>query len=265
MPGVWVGYPALNAFQSSWIQTWCRIIVLALCAVLVSGPGLAQTPRPTNGTYTQNTPTPGGTGKYYFGREIAQVMGHRGAGWLERQSRIQEEAPDQAVQAMHLSADAVVADIGAGTGYFTFRMAALVPAGRVYAVDIQPEMLAIIRKRMQRRSVENVIPVKGEADDPRLPERAVDAVLLVDAYHEFAYPYEMMRGIARCLRPGGKVFLIEYRGEDLRIPIKPLHKMTQRQAIAEMQAVGLVWVETRHFLPTQHFMVFEKPDLPAPH
>lgn len=245
------------------IQTLCRIIVLALCAVLVSGTSLAQTPRATHGNYTHATPTRDGTGKYYFGREIAQVMGHRGAGWLERKSRTNEEAPDQAVQAMHLSPDAVVADIGAGTGYFSFRMAALVPAGRVYAVDIQPEMLDIIRKRMQRRSVQNVIPVQGEPDDPVLPERAVDAVLLVDAYHEFAYPYEMMRGIVRSLRPGGKVFLIEYRGEDPRIPIKPLHKMTQQQAIAEMQAVGLVWVETRHFLPTQHFMIFEKPDLPA--
>jgi len=204
--------PGIECVPVIMIQTWCRIIVLALCAVLVSGPGLAQTPRPTNGNYTHTIPTPDGTGKYYFGREIAQFMGHRGAGWLERKSRIQEVAPDQAVRAMHLSPDAVVADIGAGTRYFTFRMAALVPAGRVYAVDIQPEMLAIIRKRMQRRSVENVIPVKGEVDDPRLPERAADAVLLVDAYHEFAYPYEMMSGIVRSIRPGGKVFLIEYRG-----------------------------------------------------
>ena len=247
------------------IRNLCRVIVLALCAALIPGPGLAQTPRPTNASYTHTIPTPDGTGKYYFGREIAKIMGHRGAAWLERQSRTREEAPDQAVHAMQLSPDAVVADIGAGTGYFTFRMAALVPAGWVYAVDIQPEMLTIIRKRMQRRSVENVIPVKGEADNPGLPAGAIDAVLLVDAYHEFAYPYEMMNGIVRSLRPGGKVFLIEYRGEDPLIPIKPLHKMSQQQAIKEMRAVGLVWVETRHFLPTQHFMVFEKPDLPAFH
>jgi ubiquinone/menaquinone biosynthesis C-methylase UbiE len=240
------------------------IIVVALWAVLVSGSSLAEAPRAADAGYTHATPTRGGTGKYYFGREIAQVMGHRGAGWLERKSRIQEEAPDQAVRAMRLPPDAVVADIGAGTGYFTFRIAALIPAGRVYAVDIQPEMLDIIRKRMQRRSVENVIPVEGEPDDPSLPERAIDAVLLVDAYHEFAYPYEMMRGIVRSLRPGGRVFLIEYRGEDPRIPIKPLHKMTRQQAIREMQAVGLTWVETRDFLPTQHFMVFEKSGPPSP-
>jgi ubiquinone/menaquinone biosynthesis C-methylase UbiE len=162
---------------------------------------------------------------------------------------------------MQLSPDAVVADIGAGTGYFTFRIAALVPAGQVYAVDIQSEMLDIIRKRMQRRSVKNVIPVQGEPDDPMLPESTIDAALLVDAYHEFAYPYEMMRAIARSLRPGGRVFLIEYRGEDPQIPVKPLHKMTLQQAIREMQAVGLVWIETGDFLPTQHFMVFEKPGL----
>ena len=245
------------------IQTLRQIVVFTLCAVLVSGTSLAQTPRATYGEYTHAPPTRDGTGKYYLGREIAQVMGHRGAQWLERKSRLDEEAPDQLVQSMHLPPDAAVADIGAGTGYFSFRLAALVPAGRVYAVDIQPEMLDIIRKRMRRRSVRNVVPVLGEPDDPVLPERAVDAVLLVDAYHEFAYPYEMMSSIVRSLRPNGKVFLVEYRGEDPRIPIKPLHKMTQQQAIKEMRAAGLAWVETRHFLPTQHFMVFEKADLPA--
>jgi ubiquinone/menaquinone biosynthesis C-methylase UbiE len=243
------------------LRTLQGIFVFAVCAVLVAGTSLAEAPHPADGGYTHATPSHGGTGKYYLGREIAQVMGHQGAGWLERTSRIREEDPDQAVRAMRLPADAVVADIGAGSGYFTFRLAAQVPYGRVYAVDIQPEMLDIIRKRTQRRSVANVIPVLGEPDDPALPDDAVDAVLLVDAYHEFAYPFEMMNGIVRALRPGGKVFLIEYRGEDPRIPVMPLHKMTRQQAITEMQAAGLVWVETRDFLPTQHFMVFEKPGL----
>ena len=242
------------------MQDLLKVILLAL-PVLVANTGLAEALVPADVDYSYAAATRGGIGKYYFGREIAQVMGHQGAGWLERKSRIDEETPDQAVRAMHLSADAVVADIGAGSGYFTFRIAALVPAGRVYAVDIQPEMLDIIRKRMQRRSVSNVLPVLGEPDEPMLPENAIDAVLLVDAYHEFDYPYEMMRGIVQSLRPGGRVFLIEYRGEDPRIPISPLHKMTRQQATREMQAVGLVWVETRQFLPTQHFMVFEKPAL----
>lgn len=242
------------------MQTLLKVIVFALL-LPVANTGHAEVRAPADDHYTYAKASRGGTGKYYFGREIAQVMGHQAAGWLERKSRIDEEAPDQAVQAMQLSADAVVADIGAGSGYFTFRIAALVPAGRVYAVDIQPEMLDIIRKRMQRRSVENVLPVLGKADDPMLPEGAVDAVLLVDAYHEFAYPFEMMHGIVKSLRPGGRVFLIEYRGEDPLIPISPLHKMTRQQAITEMQAVGLHPVETRQSLPTQHFMVFEKPSL----
>ena len=128
-----------------------RFIVFALCALLVTGIGLARAPQLADAGYTYATPTRDGTGKYYFGREIAQVMGHRAAWWLERRSRAREEAPDRAVQAMQLTTDAVVADIGAGSGYFTFRMAALVPAGRVYAVDIQSEMLDIIREQMQRR------------------------------------------------------------------------------------------------------------------
>ena len=233
-------------------------ILIVLWSLLVLSATLAKAAVEAEGLYTHGVPTRDGIGKFYFGREISQVMGHRGAAWLERQSRVRDEAPNEAVQAMQLASDTVVADIGAGTGYFTFRLAALVPEGRVYAVDIQPEMLDIIRKRMQRGPVENVIPVKGQKDNPMLPAGEIDAVLLVDAYHEFAYPYEMMRAIVRALRPGGKVYLIEYRGEDPRIPIKPLHKMTQQQAIREMQAVGLAWVETKDFLPTQHFMVFEK-------
>ena len=233
-------------------------ILIVLWSLLVFSATLAKAAVEAEGLYTHGVPTRDGIGKFYFGREISQVMGHRGAAWLERQSRVRDEAPNEAVQAMQLASDTVVADIGAGTGYFTFRLAAQVPEGRVYAVDIQPEMLDIIRKRMQRGPVENVIPVKGQKDNPMLPAGEIDAVLLVDAYHEFAYPYEMMRAIVRALRPGGKVYLIEYRGEDPRIPIKPLHKMTQQQAIREMQAVGLAWVETKDFLPTQHFMVFEK-------
>lgn len=208
--------------------------------------------------YTTKTPSRDGTGKVYLGREISHVMGHRGAAWLERQSRVREELPDLAVQAMGLSPDSVVADIGAGTGYFTFRMATFVPEGRVFAVDIQPEMLAIIRERMVQWSIDNVVPVKGQVGDPMLPPNSIDAALFVDAYHEFSHPHEMMQGIVRALRPGGRVYLIEYRGEDPAIPIKRLHKMTQKQAIREMKVVGLEWVETRDFLPTQHFMIFQK-------
>ncbi len=210
-------------------------------------------------SYSQITPSRDGIGKVYMGREISQVMGHRGAGWLERASRVREELPDVLVDHLQLHPDAEVADIGAGTGYFTFRISRLVPQGRVFAVDIQPEMLAIVEKRMARRGIDNVVPILGSIDDPKLSAQGVDVVLLVDTYHEFSHPFEMMRGIYRGLRPGGRVFLVEYRGEDQALPIKPLHKMTQAQAKREMAAVGLVWEETLDLLPTQHLMVFRKP------
>lgn len=238
-----------------------NIAYLIFCCLLAfpfPGAVLADATASAESVYTTKTPSRDGIGKVYLGREISHVMGHRGAAWLERQSRVREELPDLAVQAMELSPDSVVADIGAGTGYFTFRMATFVPEGRVYAVDIQTEMLAIIRERMVQRSVDNIVPVKGRVDDPMLPSNSIDAALFVDAYHEFSHPHEMMQGIVRALRPGGRVYLIEYRGEDPAIPIKRLHKMTQQQAITEMKAVGLKWVETRDFLPTQHYMIFEK-------
>jgi ubiquinone/menaquinone biosynthesis C-methylase UbiE len=163
------------------------------------------------------------------------------------------------VRELELAPTDVVADIGAGTGYFTFRMSPLVPEGFVLAVDIQEEMLDRVRARMFRDSVDNVVPVLGEIDDPGLPPDSVDVVLLVDAYHEFSHPREMMLGIRRALRPGGRVVLVEYRLEDPDVPIKRLHKMSEKQARAEMDAVGLEWVETREVLPRQHFMVFRKP------
>ncbi len=243
------------------IRLTITFIIIALfgssAPVVVADDGTA-----ADSLYIYTKPSRDGIGKVYLGREISHVMGHRGAAWLERRTRAQEEQPDQAVVAMELKPDDVVADIGAGTGYFSFRMATLVPQGKIYAVDIQPEMLAIIEQRMASRSVDNIVPVKGSIIDPGLPENSIDAALFVDAYHEFSHPYEMMQGIVKALKPGGRVFLIEYRGEDPSIPIKRLHKMTQTQAKKEMNAVGLEWVQTKDFLPTQHFMVFRKPIAP---
>jgi ubiquinone/menaquinone biosynthesis C-methylase UbiE len=202
---------------------------------------------------------PDGIGRFYLGREIAHVMGHEGAEWLERANRADTELPDQVVKQMQLRAADVVGDIGAGTGYFTFRLSPLVPRGRVYAVDIQPEMLAMISQRKQLLKVENVVPVKGTESDVNLPIGEVDVVLMVDAYHEFSWPREMMTSITKCLKPGGRVVLVEYRGEDPDVPIKRLHKMTVAQARKEMGAAGLAWKQTKDFLPYQHFIVFEKP------
>ncbi len=241
------------------MKNWQRSKLLMVAGLTVASLFYSLQSSAAEGQYAFTAPSRDGIGKFYYGREIARVMGHRGASWLERKTRASEELPDQVVFAMGLQPDARVADIGAGTGYFTFRIAPLVPAGRVYAVDIQPEMIEIIRERIRNREMENVIPVLSNEKDSMLPDGSIDAVLLVDAYHEFAYPYEMMRSITEALRPGGRIHLIEYRGEDRRIPIKPLHKMTQQQAIREMQSVGLRWIGTKDFLPTQHFMIFEKP------
>jgi len=201
----------------------------------------------------------GGTGKFYMGREISGVMGHQAAGWLERDQRTHEEMPDEVVANMGLELDHVVADIGAGTGYFSFRMAPLVPQGKVLATDIQPEMLALLEQRKTELGISNVEPLLGRIDEPGLPTNSVDVVLLVDAYHEFSHPFEMMDGINAALKPGGRVILLEYRAEDDSVPIRPLHKMTEEQVVREMSVFGLNWDDTLDFLPWQHMMIFSKP------
>ncbi len=162
------------------------------------------------------------------------------------------------MEALALAAGDVVADVGAGSGYFSFRIASRVPRGKVLAVDLQPEMLAVVEARARERGVANVEPVLGTVTDPNLPSAAVDLAFMVDAYHEFSHPREMMEGIVRALKPGGRVVLVEYRGEDPSVPIKELHKMTEDQVRREMAAVGLAWRETLDFLPQQHVLVFEK-------
>ena len=209
--------------------------------------------------YATGVPSRDGIGKYYMGREISHVMGHRGAGWLERAGREQEERTDLLISNLPLSETSVVADIGAGTGYFTFPVAQRVPMGKVYAVDIQPEMLAFIAERVTADNVANVEPVLGTPDNPNLPPNGVDLAFIVDAYHEFTFPREMGQHLARALKPGGKLVLVEYRAEDPLVPIKPLHKMSEEQVKSEMAALGLQWVATEDYLPQQHVLIFEKP------
>lgn len=193
-----------------------------------------------------------------MGREISQVMGHRGAAWLERPQRVQEERSDLLMQSLALDPTDVVADLGAGTGYFSFPIARQVPNGTVLAVDIQPEMLAIIQQRVSKYGIPNVVPVLASECDPALGENSVDVVLLVDAYHEFSCPREVMGAVATALKPGGRVLLVEYRGEDPDVGIKPLHTMTLDQAEKEMAAVGLTLVSVSDVLPKQHLMTFQK-------
>ena len=201
-----------------------------------------------------------GTGRYYRGREIARVMSHRGAAWLERPDREREERPAILIDALELEPDAVVADLGAGTGYFTFRIAPLVPEGRVYAVDIQPEMLRIIEERAEAEGVTNVAPVLGAEASPRLRPMSTDLTLVVDSYHEFSHPAEMLAAIYEATRPGGRLVLVEYRAEDPDVPIKRLHKMSEAQARREVEAAGFRFVENVDRLPLQHILVFERPE-----
>ncbi|WP_026100039.1 class I SAM-dependent methyltransferase [Fortiea contorta] len=202
--------------------------------------------------------SPDGIGKFYMGREIAQVMGHTGAGWLERPSREAEEQPSKIISVLNLKPDDVVADIGAGTGYLSFPMAQLLTKGKVLAVDIQPEMLEIMEFFKQEKQITNIETVLASPTHPNLPDASIDLALMVDAYHELEYPQEVMQGIVKALKPGGRVVLVEYRGENPFIMIKRLHKMNQKQVRREMQAVGLVWRETKNLLPQQHLMVFVK-------
>ena len=243
-------------------RTHLRILILLLFAVLsmASDHKADALPNDPQSIYSQKRPSRDGVGKVYMGREISFVMGHRGIDWLERPERRREERTDLVIKGMQLEPDAVVVDLGAGSGYFSFRIGPRVPQGRVLAVDIQPEMLQVIEQRKLQDGTSNIETILGSETSPNLPAAAVDAVLMVDAYHEFSHPREMMLALVEALRPGGRVFLVEYRGEDPSIPILPLHKMTEAQARLEMEAVGLEFVENRAMLPQQHFLVFRKPD-----
>ncbi len=202
---------------------------------------------------------PNGTGKFYMGREIAQVMGPGGIEWLDRREREEEEHPAQVLEALDLHPGEIVADLGAGSGYFTFRMAPKVgDTGKVLAVEIQEAMLNTLRGRASTLKAANVEVVQGTETDPHLPDGGVDLVLVVDVYHELAYPFEVMTKVREALKPGGRVVFVEYRKEDPEVPIKEVHKMSLNQLEKEMNAVGLVRVRTVETLPLQHIVFFEK-------
>lgn len=204
---------------------------------------------------------PDGTGKFYMGREIAQVMSFHGAPWLNRPEREEEERLSKLIELLGLEPGQAVADIGAGSGVVTEKLARAVgPKGTVYAVDIQDEMLALIRERMKGKGIENVVPVLGEITTPKLEPGSTDLALLVDVYHEFSHPHEMTRAMAESLKPGGRIALVEYRKEDPRVPIKEVHKMSEAQVKKELlqPEFGLEWVETHDDLPRQHVIVFRK-------
>jgi len=212
----------------------------------------------TDSSYTYRKASPNGTGKFYLGREISQVMGAEGSDWLERDKRQQEENTDLAITNIVLSANSIIADIGAGTGYYSFKISPKLPNGKVYAVEIQEELIHYLRNKKALLKDSIVEIVKGSSLSPNLADNSVDLALMVDVYHELEFPHEMLQAISKSLKPNGKILLIEYRGEDKSIPIKSLHKTTVAQLNRELKANGFQLSFKGDFLPIQHFLMYEK-------
>ena len=234
--------------------------LVAMCSLvlLVSAipPANAQSSR-----YTSVPASADGIGKRYMGREIAAVMGWQGAAWLEREEREREERTDLLLTTLALKPGMVVADIGAGTGYLSRRMATAVgSSGKVLAVDVQPEMIQMLKQLAQRAQLSQIVPVQCSETDVGLQPNSVDLAVMVDVYHELAYPFEVLASVIRALKPGGRVVFVEYRAEDRGVPIKELHKMSQAQVKREAAAHALVWERTADTLPWQHMVVFRKTD-----
>jgi len=193
------------------------------------------------------------------GRHYAGVMGVAGADWLVRPEREAEEHPDAALDAIGIAKGSTAADIGAGVGYMSWRLGERVgPTGKVYANDIQPKMLELLRQNMQQRKLTNVETILGTIDDPKLPPAAIDLVLMVDVYHEFSEPQRMLRHIRESLKPDGRMVLLEYRAEDPNVPIRAEHKMTIAQVKAEVEPEGFRLDQTLETLPRQHILIFRK-------
>ena len=191
------------------------------------------------------------------GRRFAPVMGYQGAEWLERSERDQEEEPDVALAVLKIPRGASVADIGAGSGYITEKLSARVgPQGRVFANDVQPQMLQILARRLAIRNIANVTLVQGTIDDPKLQPASVDLAIMVDVYHELSQPQTMLRHLKNALKPGGRLVLLEYRKEDPTIPIKPEHKMSVAEAKMEVEAEGFMLAKVDEALPRQHILIF---------
>jgi ubiquinone/menaquinone biosynthesis C-methylase UbiE len=201
---------------------------------------------------------PNGINKWYMGRQIANVMSHYGINWLERADREKDENAPQLVKNLDIKPGMVIADIGAGSGYYTARVSKLLTAGKIYAVDVQPEMIDFLNNRIKKEKLTNVETVLGEEKKVPLAPSSIDLMILVDVYHEFAYPYEMSLSMRSALKPEGRLILVEFRGEDKSLAIKGLHKMTEEQIIKELSAAGFKFERNITNLPIQHFMVFTK-------
>lgn len=228
-----------------------------LAALLLLSGGLAAAAENHYETRAQHDPD--GIGKFYLGREIAHVMGPGGAAWLARPERDSEERPDLTIAALDIKPGQTVADLGAGVGYYTFRVSQQVgKQGKVLAIDVEPVMLKYISTQARRDGVDNVVTVLSTPSDPNLPANSVDLLFMVDVYHELEFPLEMMLKVREALKPGGRVALIEYRAEDPKVMIKAVHKMSEPQIIRELTAAGFHHEKTIRTLPLQHLVIFQK-------
>ncbi len=247
---------------------WPSLFAVSVLALLgcaregVQVPAAASAPQKENASpqrYTKIDQSADGIGKAYMGREIAGVMGWQGASWLEREEREQEERGELLLRELALAPGMQIADVGAGTGYYARRMAKLVaPSGTVYAVDVQPEMIAIGSELAKKAGITNIKPVLSTVADVKLTEASIDLAIIVDVYHELEFPYEVMESIVRALKPGGRVAFVEYRAEDRNVPIKEVHKMSEAQVRKEASQHALVYERTANTLPWQHVVIFRK-------
>jgi ubiquinone/menaquinone biosynthesis C-methylase UbiE len=247
------------------LLAWCLVIVLvpasaSLRAQEPAAPGQSKTaPRARGKTRPPRRPR-GGVPRTYMGRPIADVMSFQGADWLVRDTREQEEQPEAMLDALKIKPGSTVADVGAGVGYTSLRLARRVgPEGQVLATDLQPEMLRMLVANARAAGVKNVRPIRATMTDTKLPDGKVDLALMVDVYHECRYPETTLQGLRKALKPGGRLVLVEFRGEDPNVPIKPEHKMTFAQVRREVEPQGFVFKEKFDFLPWQHIIVFERP------
>lgn len=251
----------LNFFQRRML---CAVLAVPLLANSWAFTGTTVHAQTRAEPYTITRPSTDGIGKSYMGREIAGVMGWQGASWLERSERQQEERGDLLLRELGLKSGMVVADIGAGTGYYARRMAPLVGSdGVVYATDVQPEMMKILEDGAKKAGLGQIKPILGGLKSVNLPDASLDLAIMVDVYHELEFPYEVLDSLVRALKPGGRIAFVEYRLEDPRVPIKPLHKMSEAQVRKEAEMHALTYERTANTLPWQHVVLFRKNQGPS--
>lgn len=210
------------------------------------------------GPYKIKGGDPNGINKWYMDRQIAQVMSHFGIDWLERKEREMEENTSLLLKNLAVKPGMLIADIGAGSGYHSAMLSKMVDSGKVFAVDVEQEMIAFLQARIKREKLSHIVPVLCTEKSVALPENTIDIILLVDVYHEFSYPYEMAVSMLSSLKPGGKLVLVEFRSEDDEVPIKTIHKMSENQAIKELKIAGFRFEKNISNLPWQHCLVFAK-------